>query len=104
MRTVSVSWDKEGGRFTALGSHAGHPITINAPRDESETACSTVFPPTELLLAGAGACSAWDVVEILRKRRASVALARRQRRGHAADDPPWAYRESRSITGSCATA
>jgi len=91
VRTVSVSWDQEGGRFTALGSHAGHPIAINAPRDESETRGSTGFSATELLLAGAGSCSAWDVVEILRKRRASVHSLDVTVEGTQQDDPPWTY-------------
>ncbi len=91
MRTVSVSWDKEGGRFTALGTHVDHPIAINAPRLESEDRGSTGFSATELLLAGAGACSAWDVVEILRKRRATVAALDVKVEGTQQDDPPWTY-------------
>jgi putative redox protein len=91
VRTVSVTWDQEGGRFTALGSHAGHQITINAPRLESETRGSTGFSATELLLAGAGACSAWDVVEILRKRRTSISSLDVTVEGTQDSDPPWTY-------------
>ena len=91
MRTVSVSWDQEAGRFTALGTHAAQPISINAPRLESETRGSTGFSATELLLAGAGACACWDVVEILRKRRASIASLDVMVEGTQADDPPWSY-------------
>ena len=91
MRTVSVSWDKEGGRFTALGSHASHPISVNAPRAPDETRGSTGFSATELLLAGAGACSMWDIVEILRKRRASIAEMGVSVEGEQQDDPPWTY-------------
>jgi putative redox protein len=91
VRTVSVSWDKDSGRFVALGSHADQPITINAPRAETESRGSTGFSATELLLAGAGACSAWDVVEILRKRRASVASLDVTVEGTQDDDPPWTY-------------
>ncbi len=91
MRTVSVSWDKEGGRFVALGTHATQPISINAPRSESETRGSTGFSATELLLAGAGACACWDVVEILRKRRAAVESLDVAVEGTQADEPPWIY-------------
>ena len=91
MRTVSVSWDQEGGRFVALGSHASHPITVNAPRAEHETRDSTGFSATELLLAGAGACSAWDVVEILRKRRAQIKSLEVSVDGDQQADPPWTY-------------
>ena len=92
MRTVSVSWDKEGDRFVALGSHVEHPITINAPRTPDETHGATGFSATELLLAGAGACSAWDVVEIMRKRRAAIASLDVTVEGEQQDDPPWTYR------------
>jgi len=91
LRTVSISWDKEGGRFVALGSHTAHPISINAPRAEEEDRGSTGFSATELLLAGAGACSAWDVIEILRKRRASIASLDVSVEGTQQDDPPWTY-------------
>ena len=91
MRTVNVSWDRAGGRFTAVGSHASHQITINAPRRPEETRGSTGFSATELLLAGAAACSAWDVVEILRKRRAHVSALDVTVEGHQLPDPPWTY-------------
>src|SRR5688572_23910589 len=91
MRTVSVTWEIEGGRFVALGSHAAHPIPINAPRRPDETRGSTCFSATELLLAGAGACSAWDVVEILRKRRTSIDALDVTVEGDQLPDPPWSY-------------
>ena len=91
MRSVSISWDKSAGRFTALGSHEMHPIAINAPRAESEARGSTGFSATELLLAGAGSCAAWDVVEILRKRRAQTESLDVTVEGTQQDDPPWTY-------------
>jgi putative redox protein len=91
MRTVQVSWDASAGRFVARGSHAAHQIVINAPRAPSESRGSTGFSATELLLAGAGACSAWDVVEMLRKRRHEVASLEVAVEGQQAADPPWAY-------------
>lgn len=93
MRTVKVSWDKEAGRFTALGRHAGQQIAINAPAAPSEEhRAPTGFSATELLLAGAGSCAAWDVVEILRKRRADVTGLDVEVEGHQDEDPPWTYR------------
>jgi putative redox protein len=91
VRNVSISWDKSAGRFVALGSHEAHPITINAPRTQDEARDATGFSATELLLAGAGACSAWDVVEILRKRRASIDSLDVIVEGTQQDDPPWTY-------------
>ncbi len=92
MRTVSVSWDKQDGRFTALGRNPGHTISINAPAEPDSKRPPNGFSATELLLAGAGACSAWDVVEILRKRRAGISTVDVTVEGHQDDDPPWAYR------------
>jgi putative redox protein len=94
MRTVNVSWDREAGRFIAIGKHAGHSIVVNAPAPPTEVDPKpTGFSPTELLLAGAGACSAWDVVEILRKRRAHVDSLDVVVDGTQAEEAPWAYRE-----------
>ena len=92
MRTVSVSWDREGGRFVALGRHDGQPIAINAPSETGEERPPTGFSATELLLAGAGACAAWDVVEILRKRRAQVTALDVAVEASQDADPPWTYR------------
>jgi putative redox protein len=92
MRTVSVSWDALGGRFVAGGSHPGKTIQINAPRVPGETHGATGFSATELLLAGAGACSAWDLVEILRKRRTNIVALDVTVEGHQDPEPPWTYR------------
>ena len=93
MRTVNVSWDKQAGRFTALGKHPGKQIAINAPAAPSEEGRGpTGFSATELLLAGAGSCAAWDVVEILRKRRADVTSLDVSVEAHQDADPPWTYR------------
>jgi putative redox protein len=93
MRTVNVSWDKQAGRFTALGKHPGKQIVINAPAARSEEGRGpTGFSATELLLAGAGSCAAWDVVEILRKRRADVTSLDVSVEAHQDADPPWTYR------------
>jgi putative redox protein len=92
MRSVSISWDKGAGRFSALGRYPGQVVSINAPRLPDETRPPAGFSATELLLAGAGACSAWDVVEILRKRRASIDALDVSVDGHQDDDPPWTYR------------
>ena len=91
MRTVTVSWDKDEGRFVALGAHRGRAIHINAPSLDDEARPPTGFSATELLLASAGACAAWDVLQILRKRRARVAGLEVTVEGHQQPDPPWTY-------------
>ncbi len=93
MRTVNVSWDKQAGRFTALGRQPGQILAINAPALPTETdRPPTGFSATELLLAGAGSCSMWDVVEILRKRRAHIDAMDVAVEGHQDTAAPWAYR------------
>ncbi len=93
MRTVTVSWDKPGGQFVALGRHDGQSISINAPPNlGDEERGPTGFSATELLLAGAGACAAWDVVEILRKRRAQVAGLEVAVDSEQEREAPWTYR------------
>jgi putative redox protein len=91
MRTVTVSWDKAAERFVASGTHRGREIVINAPGEPGTSRGPTGFSATELLLAGAGACTAWDVVEILRKRRAQVASIEVAVEGDQLPDPPWTY-------------
>ena len=92
MRTVSISWDKEGGRFTALGTHT-EPARLRSTlrNGNRKLRGPTGFSATELLLAGAGACACWDVVEILRKRRASVESLDVAVEGTQQDEPPWSY-------------
>lgn len=93
MRTVKISWDKEAGRFSALGKHRGQVLAINAPpKSTDEHGGPTGFSPTELLLASAGSCAAWDVVEILRKRRQDITALDVTVDGEQDADPPWAYR------------
>ena len=90
MRTVHVAWDPEAEQFTASGTHPGQLITINAPHEASEHA-ATGFSATELLLAGAGACAAWDVVGILRKQRQDLVSLEVRVEGHQDEPPPHAY-------------
>lgn len=94
MRSVTVAWEPGAQRFSATGSHAQHTIPINAPRLDHE-APTTGFSPTELLLAGAGACAAWDVIEILRKRRRPLRALEVRVDGHQDDRPPHAYERLR---------
>jgi putative redox protein len=90
MRTVHVTWDPAGESFSASGSHPHQVIAINAPHASREHA-ATGFSATELLLAGAGACAAWDVVEILRKQRQDVTAMEVRVDGDQEPDPPHAY-------------
>ncbi|HWH23711.1 MAG TPA: OsmC family protein [Candidatus Limnocylindria bacterium] len=91
MRSVSISWDGRVGRFSAVGSRSAHTITVNGPSPPGEDRPPNGFSATELLLAGAGACSAWDVVEILRKQRAELTALAVTVEGRQASAQPWHY-------------
>ena len=92
MRTVMVEWQPDEERFTASGTHHGRTIEINAPHAPDSGHPATGFSPTELLLAGAGACAAWDVVEILRKGRQPLLGLDVRVTGEQAPEPPHEYR------------
>lgn len=91
MKSVSVTLAPGADRFVALGSHRGEQIDVNAPKLPGERRGPTGFSATELLLAAAGACSAWDVVEIVRKRRQAIAGLEVTVDGEQAAEPPWQY-------------
>jgi putative redox protein len=91
VRSVTVAWDGAAGRFTATGNNVGHVLAINAPLAPGEERPPTGFSAKELLLAGAGACSAWDVVEILRKQRAAISAFDVVVEGEQASTPPYAF-------------
>ncbi|MFI5261568.1 MAG: OsmC family protein [Candidatus Limnocylindrales bacterium] len=89
MKTVIVTWQPEADRFEAFGGHHGHPVLINAPHEGRPTG----FSASELLLAAAGACSAWDVVEILRKQRQDLTALEVSVEGEQEPVPPHAFRQ-----------
>jgi putative redox protein len=60
----------EGVSFLAE-SGSGHSVVIDGPPEQGGR--NVGFRPMELLLAGAAACSAFDVVHILRRARQPVA-------------------------------
>ncbi len=94
MKIVSIDWDPAAERFVAEGTHRGHRIDINAPRLRPEGAGRegpTGFSASELLLAGAGSCAMWDVVQILHKQQEEVRDIHVEVEGEQHADPPWPY-------------
>lgn len=88
MKTVTVDWQPGQDRFEAQGTHAGRLVHMNAPHQDGGP---TGFSASEMLLAGTGGCSAWDVVEILRKQRQRVTGIRVIVRGEQATEPPYPF-------------
>jgi putative redox protein len=95
VRTVNVAWDRGAERFIAQGTHRGSELAINAPENQPDPAGThrrpTGFSASELLLAGVGSCSAWDIVEIMRKQRQQMTGLDVAVSGEQHADPPWAY-------------
>ena len=89
MRTVTVAWQPEADRFEALGGQAQHPIAINAPHQGPAAG----FSPADLLLAAAGSCAAWDVVEILRKQRQPLTSLSVSVHGRQHEGPPHQFED-----------
>jgi putative redox protein len=92
-RSVLVTWAPAAHRFEAVGSHAERSIVINAPHPEGTPA--TGFSPAELVLAGAGACSAWDVVQILGKARQDLTDLTVETAGVQQAEQPYPFRDVR---------
>lgn len=90
MKSVDISWHPVDEVFVATGSESTT-VRVNAPHAAPDAPRSG-FPPAELLLAAAGTCSAWDVVEILRKQRQEVDAIDVRVTGEQAADPPWPFR------------
>lgn len=81
MQTASVRWIGEE-KFVAI-SPSGHAVTL-----DSESASNRAPTPMELLLMALGACTATDVVSILKKKRQKLESLEVLCGGERAPDPP----------------
>ena len=81
MKVAKVRW-VGAGQFIAVGP-SGHAVPLDSNR-ESNTAPG----PMELLLLALGACTATDVVEILKKKRQHLDALEVEVSGERAKEPP----------------
>ena len=81
MQTATVQWIGEE-KFVAT-SPSGHAMTI-----DSDRASNKAPGPMELLLLALGACTATDVVSILKKKRQKLESLEVLCSGERADEPP----------------
>jgi putative redox protein len=81
MQTASVKWIGEE-KFMAT-SPSGHAITIDSDRASNKAA-----GPMELVLMALGACTATDVVSILKKKRQKLQALEVICSGERAPEPP----------------
>jgi putative redox protein len=84
MVTASAQW-VDGERFTAIGT-SGHALMIDSDRQRN-----TAPGPMELVLIGLCACTATDVVSILRKKREPFVGVEVRAEAERAKDPPTVY-------------
>jgi putative redox protein len=81
MQTASVKWI-DGQRFVATGP-SGHAIVIDSDRETN-----TGPGPMELVLMALGACTATDVVSVLKKKRQKLESLEIVCSGERASEPP----------------
>lgn len=90
MKVVDIEWRAGADRFDVRGG-SGVVASVDAPRPDPLSR-SAGPGPAEMLLAAAGTCSAWDVVEILEKQRQAVSSIDVRVEGEQDADPPWPFR------------
>ena len=61
----------------------------------------TGVKPSEMLLLALGACSAYDVVSILEKKRYKLTCLKVNVQASQEDDPPWIFRKIHVDFGVC---
>lgn len=86
MARVEIAWTQKL-QFVATDS-TRHAVVLSSSDEENGTGAK----PSDLLLLALGGCSAVDVVEILRKKRQSLAGLVIRVNGEQDEDPPWAFR------------
>lgn len=85
MATTKVRWVQDR-QFVGMDSNR-HAVVISGDKDQSGV------KPSQLLLISLSACSAYDVVEILQKKRKVLRSLEVTAEGTHDDDPPWAIRK-----------
>ena len=89
MLEATCTWiDKE--RFAGISS-SGHAIVVDAAKEK------TANSPMELVLIGLCGCTAYDVVNILKKKREPLTSLEVHARAERASSPPSVYTDIRLI-------
>ena len=81
MQVAKVRW-VEAEKFLAVGP-SGHAVPLDSDRHSN-----TAPGPMELLLLALGACTATDVVDVLRKKRQNLVGLEVEVSGERATEPP----------------
>ena len=86
-KTVRVTW-VEKRQFVGTDS-SKHTVVMSSQDEENGTGIS----PSQLLMLGLGGCTAYDVVDILQKKRQRLTGLEITITGEQEPDPPWTYRK-----------
>ncbi|MFQ6100544.1 MAG: OsmC family protein [Anaerolineae bacterium] len=86
-KTVHVKW-VERRQFVGT-DESKHSVVMSSQDEENGTGMS----PSQLLLVGLGGCTAYDVVEILHKKRQRLTGLEVTVTGEQEANPPWTYRK-----------
>jgi len=85
MANAIVHW-VEGRRFVGIDS-TNHSVVLSTPEE------GIGMKPSELLLVALSACTAVDVVDILKKKRLELTRLEIQASGEQEIEPPWTFRK-----------
>jgi len=86
-KTVRVKW-VEKRQFVGTDS-SKHTVVMSSQDEENGTGVS----PSQLLMVALGGCTAYDVVDILQKKRQRLTGLEVTATAEQESDPPWTYRK-----------
>jgi putative redox protein len=86
-KTARVQWITKRQFVGTDGTR--HSVVMSSQDEENGTGMS----PSQLVLVGLGGCTAYDVVDILQKKRQKLTGLEITVTGEQDADPPWAYRK-----------
>ena len=89
MASVQVKW-LESRQFVGVDSTA-HSVVLSTPAD------GIGMKPSDLLLVSLAGCTAYDVVEILSKKRQKLDGLTVEVSGEQESDPPWTFRRIHTV-------
>ena len=93
MKLVTVTWQPDASTFVAHGALPDHTITVAAPQPQTRDGRPglAAMSATDAFLAGLAGCTAWDVVEILRKQRKDLRGLQVVVAAEQEPEPPWPF-------------
>lgn len=88
MAQSTVKWIGEGKKFVGIDS-TNHGVVISSAGEDGGIGAK----PSDLLLLALGSCTAYDVVNILTKKRANLTGLEVQVTAEQQSDPPWTFQK-----------